>query len=562
MKIPVIPDSAPFSPAQRAWLNGFFAAMLTARDSGGTATVMSPATSSHSTVSVLEPPAVAPLPPEEFPWRDSSLSIDERVALASDRPLELKLMSAMAQLDCGSCGYLCQTYAEAVARGEEKDLTRCSPGGTPTAKTLKKLLAEHASNPAKTNSQNGHSQNGHGASRQTSNGSAPAAAVGIANGTATHAKGLLGTSKKNPLIARLISNDRLTELDAGKDTRHVVIDLGTSNLTYEPGDSLGILPENDPAMVERLLEALQHSGEQLITRGDEEPQSLRTLLLQQVVINKANIGLLEYFAQIGASDARRVIEEGLTADENPLLLASIADLITRFSIRIASIEAFAEKLSPLQPRLYSIASSQQAHPQQVHLTMGVAEYRAGEERRFGIASHYAGVRLQPGDSIRVFVHPSKFRLPADPSTPIIMIGPGTGIAPFRGFLQHRDRLKMPGKSWLFFGNQSREKDYLYQSELEDFVSRGVITRLSLAFSRDQLEKRYVQHEMLAHAAELWQWLAGGAVVYICGDAKRMAADVEKTLQQIIVEQGHLTADEAKKKLQEWLKSGRLKKDVY
>ena len=542
MKVPVIPDSAPFSSAQRAWLSGFFAAVLTARDSADAdpviASTLASALDAPRGVTELEPPISAAAAAEEFPWRDSSLSLDERVALANDRPLELKLMSAMAQLDCGSCGYLCQTYAAAVARGEEKDLARCTPGGTPTAKTLKKILTEHAGSPPTSNGRNGREP------------------------VVQHANGGTGTSKRNPLVARLISNERLTHRDAEKDARHVVIDLGGANLAYEPGDSLGILPQNDPVMVDRLLKSLRSSGEQLVARGDDEPKSLRSLLQDDAVITRTNVGLLEYLARIGSSDVRRAIDEELEAEENPLLLASVDDLITRFSLRIPSLETFVEKLSPLQPRLYSIASSPIAHLRQVHLTMGVAEYRVGEERRFGVASHYAGVRLKPGQPIRVFVHPTKFRLPADPDAPIIMIGPGTGIAPFRGFLQHRDQRKMSGMSWLIFGNQSREKDFLYQAEIEDYVRRGVLTRLSLAFSRDQAEKRYVQHELLAHAEEVWRWMNAGAIIYLCGDAKRMAVDVEKTLQQIVVEQGRLGADEAKKKLQEWTRLGRLKKDVY
>lgn len=548
MKIPVIPDSAPFSPSQRAWLSGFFAAMLTSRETSvGPAGPIADAFALGGSQAPATTLLTAATVEEEFPWRDSSMSIDDRLALAADRPIELKLMSAMAQLDCGSCGYLCQTYAEAIAKGEEKDLTRCSPGGTHTAKTLKRLLLEGvAPSPVAATAELLPSRsNGH--------------AICSANG---HAKTQPGSSKKHPYVATLISNERLTASDTGKDTRHVVIDLGDSQLTYEPGDSLGILPQNDPAMIDDLLRSLGATGDEVIASKERVSKSLRALLIEDYVINKTNQQTLEFLSDLADAPGRSEMETAIAADENPLLLDAVADVIRRFAIRNIAIDSLVEKLSPLQPRLYSIASSQAAHPREVHLTMGVAEYQCGDVRRYGIASHYAGVRLQAGDPVKVFFHPSKFRLPADPAAPIILIGPGTGIAPFRGFLEHRDKLKMPGKTWLFFGNQSRTKDYLYQTEIEDFVARGVITRLSLAFSRDQAQKRYVQDEMLEQSAELWQWLEAGATIYICGDAKRMAADVDKTLTQIISQQAHLSVDDAKKKLQEWSRNGRYKRDVY
>lgn len=518
--VPVIPESAPFNPEQRAWLNGYFAAIL----SGQGAAPMSPAT----------PLAVE----EEFPWHDSSLPLTERLSLAAGKPLERQLMAAMAQLNCGACGYLCQTYSEAIARGEEKDLTRCTPGGSDTAKTLKQLLAI-----------GGPKANGK-----------PSGVNGHAVATPPATK----YSRTNPFPAKLISNDRLTQLDAPKDTRHVVIDLLDSGLEYQAGDSLGIWPVNCPELVAEVVQQLGVATDTPVKNADAKTKTLAELLASEVTLSRSKIELLELLAsQAQADEDRSTLAAAIADGGGELLGHDIAELLARFPSARPPLEDLLAALAPLQPRLYSISSSQRLNSQQVTLTVGVVQYESQGRWKNGVASHFLGVRSLPGDEVRVFVQQSpKFRLPAEPTTPVIMVGPGTGIAPFRAFLQERQALGVKGPAWLFFGNQHFEYDFLYRDELSGWLDQGYLSRLDLAFSRDQAEKLYVQHKMLENAAELWQWLGRGAQFYVCGDAKRMAVDVDQALQAIVMQQGGKTAAEAKQYVAQMAKDKRYHKDVY
>ncbi len=243
--------------------------------------------------------------------------------------------------------------------------------------------------------------------------------------------------------------------------------------------------------------------------------------------------------------------------------ADLLDVLRRHPSARIDAEELASLLSPLQPRLYSISSSLRAHPEEVHLTVGVVRYEKGDRLRKGVASTYLAERLAPGAEVRVFVHPShRFQLPDDGDTPMIMVGPGTGIAPFRAFLEERQAVNTRGKNWLFFGDQSRATDFLYEEELRDFQQCGLLTRLDTAFSRDQAEKVYVQNRMLERARELWDWLEEGAHFYVCGDAKRMATDVDRALQQVIAEQGDLSAEAAKDYVANMTRTGRYQRDVY
>lgn len=522
--IPVIPESAPFNPDQRAWLNGFFAAILSGQG----------AASAHATA-----PAAAPaLFEEEFPWHDSSLPIAERLSLAEGKPLERQLMAAMAQLNCGACGYLCQTYSEAIARGEERDLTRCTPGGGDTTKALKQLLS----------------------------------IGGPKNGTATNGKGKHSAnitptqkySRTNPFTAKLISNDRLTHIDAPKDTRHVVIDLLDSGIEYQAGDSLGILPVNCPDLVKEVLQHLGATGDEPVRDEDAKTRRLTDRLAMDVTLARSRPDLIELLARTAKSDAdRKQLESCVAEGGGDLLGHDVAELLARFPSARPPIDDFLATLTRLQPRLYSISSSQRINPQQVTLTVGVVKYESQGRWKNGVASHFLGVRSLPGDEVRVFVQPSpKFRLPADSNMPVIMVGPGTGIAPFRAFLQERQALGVKGPAWLFFGNQHFEYDFLYRDELSGWLDQGYLSRLDLAFSRDQAEKLYVQHKMLDAAGEMWQWLQRGAQFYVCGDAKRMAQDVDQALQAIVMTQGGKTAAEAKQYVTQMTKDKRYHKDVY
>ena len=243
--------------------------------------------------------------------------------------------------------------------------------------------------------------------------------------------------------------------------------------------------------------------------------------------------------------------------------SDVLDALHRFPSARPPLDEFLASLGRLQPRLYSISSSLRAHPRQVHLTVGVVRFQNAGRWRNGTASHFLGMRANLGDTIPVFVQWSpRFRLPEDSDRPIIMVGPGTGIAPFRAFLEEREAVGAKGRSWLFFGNQYFNLDFLYRSELDGFLDRGALTRLDIAFSRDSAEKVYVQDRMLERTAELWQWLEAGAYFYVCGDAKRMARDVDQMLCRIVAEQDSRSAEEAKNYVSDLGKTNRYHRDVY
>lgn len=545
MSVPTLPESAPFSPAQRAWLNGFFAAILSGKNGAPTNGIQvngAPTT-----------PVAPPEPEETFPWHDSSLPLAERLDLSKDRPKSRRLMSAMAQLNCGACGYLCQTYAEAIADGSEKDITKCAPGGSDTAKALKQLLVElkDASDPPKAAAAkpslngNGSHVNGH-------------AAVG-----GSEAKPAATYSRTKPFSARLVSSTLLTSVDAPKDTRHVVIDLLDSGISYEPGDALGIMPVNEHEVVDNLIKNLGATGGERVESTAGGFTSLRQALRTEYTLNRVRPNVVELLAKYATSDSeKRLLAEAAASDGHPLVSGDVADALAMVPSARVPIDELLAALAKLQPRLYSISSSQRAHPQEVHLTVGVVRYEAAGRARSGVASHFLGVRSLPGDEVRVFVQPSKFRLPENPATPVIMIGPGTGIAPFRAFLEERAAAGGKGPMWLLFGNQHFHHDFLYKDELQGFSERGVLTRLDLAFSRDQMQKVYVQDRIREQGDEFWKWLDQGGNIYICGDAKRMAPDVEAAIKQVIAKHGQMSADDAKAWLDRMRKEHRYHKDVY
>jgi len=526
MPVPVLPESAPFTSAQRAWLNGFFAGVfgLEAADTSG-----------QAVTSVAAPAPAAPAIAEDFPWHDPTLPLAERLELAQERPAEQKLMAAMAQLDCGSCGYLCHTYAAAIANGTERDLTRCTPGGGETAKTLKRLVAE-----------------------------TPLAAKVTTAPTVAPASSPASSSDA-PVVARLVDSRRLTHEDAAKDVRHVVIDLTGTGLVYEPGDSLGVVPINPPDVVRGIVRALGAEIGCRVSTIDGMNRSLGVSLATRCTLNRCTTELLQLVSQHAADAADRDFLAALDETSRDELLArvDVLDVLQRFPTRHMPLETFLDVLTPLRPRLYSISSSQRAFPHQVHLTVGVVRYEAQGKHFQGVASNFLGSRVHPGDPVQVFLHKSPgFRLPADPRTPIIMIGPGTGIAPFRAFLQERACEPSPGPSWLFFGNQHFHFDFLYRDELDAHLDAGTLSRLEVAFSRDKADKVYVQDRLLEHGADVWHWIADGAHIYVCGDAQRMARDVDRALWQIIAEQGGLEPDAAKAHLKQLAASGRYARDVY
>jgi len=374
-----------------------------------------------------------------------------------------------------------------------------------------------------------------------------------------------GYSRKNPFPAKLKTNRVLTGGGSNKDTRHFEIALEGSGLRYEVGDSLGVFPSNSPDLVQGILDLMRFTGEEIIATADGVATPLREALLHNFILTEPSKQLLQAALEkdVTADFLKPLLEPTAKADlDNFLWGRDVLDLLEHFPDLRGTPEEFVKWLRKLQPRLYSIASSQRAVGESVHLTVAVVRYEVAHSKRAreGVCSSFLAGRTE---IVPVFVHSAKhFRLPEDAAAPVIMVGPGTGVAPFRAFIQERAALGASGPSWLFFGEQRAATDFLYQEEFEAAVAEGKLTRLTTAFSRDQAEKIYVQHRLLEHGAEIYEWLNVGGYFYVCGDAQRMAKDVEAALIQIAEQFGGKSADEAKAFVDALKKEKRYRKDVY
>ncbi len=372
-------------------------------------------------------------------------------------------------------------------------------------------------------------------------------------------------SRKNPFPAKLKTNRKLTAEGSAKDTRHFEIDLSGSGLAYEVGDSLGVFPTNNPALVQEILSVLGFSGEEQVPDPNGNSVSIREALSSHYVITQKDKKLLAAIAEKDPSAAHFVpmtTPEGKAELDAYLWGREVIDPLLAHPAAKFTPEEFVKCLRKLQPRLYSIASSQKAHNSEVHLTVAAVRYESNGRPREGVCSTFLADRADTAP-VPVFVHTAKhFRVPEDLSTPVIMVGPGTGIAPFMAFLQERKVSGATGKNWLFFGDQKAATDFLYREELEAWQKEGVLHKLSTAFSRDQSEKIYVQHRMLEAAEELYAWLEQGGYFYICGDASRMAKDVDAALHQVVEKAGGKSPEEAAAYVEELKKSKRYRKDVY
>ena len=370
---------------------------------------------------------------------------------------------------------------------------------------------------------------------------------------------------KNPYQATVLAAEPLNGAGSSKDTRHVVIELGTEGPSYEPGDSLGVLAKNDPALVEQVITWIGAQGDETVTMpktGEEKP--LRAAL-ERLELTKVPKPLLKTVAE--RSDKPEISALADASNKEAIAAYSdgrdVVDLLNELEPGTLSAQEVVDGMKALLPRLYSIASSPGVNPGQVHLTVGVVSWESHGRERQGVASAYLGHRCSDQAKADVYVHHSKsFKLPEDPTTDIIMVGPGTGIAPFRAYLQEREHAQASGRNWLFFGDQHAATDYLYADEFAAMQERGTLNRVDLAFSRDQEHKVYVQNRMLENAAELWSWLDGGAKFYVCGDALRMAKDVDAALHQIVAEQGNMDEAAAKDYIKKMKKDKRYLRDVY
>ncbi len=399
-------------------------------------------------------------------------------------------------------------------------------------------------------------------------GEATAASVAVASPEATASVNEEASpySRTHPFAAEVLENLNLNGRGSDQETRHVELSLEGSGLQYEPGDSLGVYPQNHPQLVEDILQATGWNGDETITLNKNgDTASVRDALLHHYEITVLTKPLLEKVAGLADNEQLdALLEEGREQDARTYLQGrDLLDLIQDYGLGHIPADEFLSLLRKIPARLYSIASSFKASPDEVHLTVRKVEYEQHGRQRYGVCSVHLAERLEAGDTLPVYIqHNDNFKLPKDSTTPIIMIGPGTGVAPFRSFVAEREETGAEGKSWLFFGDRRFATDFLYQTEWQRWLKDGVLTRMDVAFSRDSDKKVYVQHRMLERSRELYEWLQEGAVLYVCGDEKHMAHDVHLTLEQILMQEGNMSQEAAAEYLSTMLQQKRYQRDVY
>ncbi|OKL35322.1 assimilatory sulfite reductase (NADPH) flavoprotein subunit [Domibacillus mangrovi] len=373
-------------------------------------------------------------------------------------------------------------------------------------------------------------------------------------------------SRTNPFHAEVLENLNLNGRGSNKETRHLEISLEGSGLTYQPGDALGIYPQNDPELVNELILALNSNPDETVTINKQgDIRSLREAFTSHYEITILTKPFLEKIAQLTSIDELHELIGGGNEEKLKEYIEGrdLLDVIKDFGPFDVSSQEFVDLLRKMPARLYSIASSLDANPDEVHVTIGAVRYTTHGRDRNGVCSILCSERLEPGDTLPIYIqHNQNFKLPENPNTPIIMVGPGTGIAPFRSFMQEREEIGTKGKSWLFFGDQHFVTDFLYQTEWQKWLKDGVLTKMDVAFSRDTDEKVYVQHRMLEHSKELFEWLEQGASLYVCGDEKNMAHDVQNTLIDIIEKEGNMNREKAEAYVANMQQQKRYQRDVY
>ncbi|SFD89829.1 sulfite reductase (NADPH) alpha subunit [Lentibacillus persicus] len=373
-------------------------------------------------------------------------------------------------------------------------------------------------------------------------------------------------SRTNPFRAEVLENLNLNDQGSNKETRHIELSLEGSNFDFEPGDSLGIFPENDPELVDALIARMYWDPDESVPINKQgEVRSLRNALLTNFEITKLTKPLLEKAAQLFENEWLSALLKPEQEEERKAYLdgRDLLDFVTDFELGDVSPGEFVQILRKMPARLYSIASSYQANPDEVHLTIGTVAYHAHGRDRKGVCSGQCALRVEPGEQLPVYIHRNpNFKFPADAEAPVIMVGPGTGVAPYRSFLEEREEAEVNGKTWLFYGDQHFASDFLYQVDWQQWLKEGILTKMDVAFSRDTAEKVYVQHRMQEHSTELYQWITEGAYVYVCGDEKRMAKDVENALLTIFENEGQMSADEAGDYLKKMRQEKRYQRDVY
>ncbi|MBI3870140.1 MAG: sulfite reductase subunit alpha [Verrucomicrobia bacterium] len=596
---PHIPETAPFDPLQRLWLNGYLAGLLAGKGyvpagatgngkpaSGkplavlygsqtGTAERLAKQFAKDSKGRGRQARVVEAAAHATIDWsREADLVVITSTYGDGDMPdnaqafwdwLQTDAAASLAHLRFSVLALGDTNYEHFCAAGKKIDarletlgarrvhpLVECDLDYESKAKAWMDRLLQRLEEGAGTNGSSPGASHGNGTHTETrpereSNGATPTLAFG----------------KANPFPARLLKNVLLNKAGSDKEVRHYEISLAGSGLAYEAGDALGVLPENCPDLVNELLAALGCDGEEKVSVG-ESAKRLREALAKDYDVCKPSPELLAAVAQASPDSALApLVAPERREDLKKWLWGRDVTDVLRLAPSPFPIARLLPMLRRLAPRLYSISSSPKAHPGEVHLTVGAVRYQSHGRLRKGVASTFLADRAGESGAVKVFVQPSHgFKPPASGDTPMIMVGPGTGIAPFRAFLEERLANGAKGRNWLFFGDQKRSADFLYEEQIAAWQRSGLLTRLDLAFSRDQAEKVYVQHRMLENAAELWSWLQAGAHFYVCGDASRMAKDVDAALHKIAETAGGLSSDAAAEFVKGMKADKRYQRDVY
>nr|WP_282446130.1 assimilatory sulfite reductase (NADPH) flavoprotein subunit [Paenibacillus silvae] len=382
--------------------------------------------------------------------------------------------------------------------------------------------------------------------------------------TAAVSSGESEFNRTNPFKAEVLENLNLNGRGSDRETRHIELSLEGSNLDYEPGDSLGVFPENHPRLVDELIAAMGWNADERVTVNKNGDQlSVYEALLRHYEITAVTKPVVEQLAKLGPESGLAALLADDAEFRNVMNSCDLLDLVQDYALKGIAAAPFLAVLRKIPARLYSIASSSKAFPDEVHLTVRTVRYEARGRERYGVCSVHLAERIEAGDTLPVYIqHNPNFKLPENPDTPIIMVGPGTGVAPFRAFLGEREEIGAEGKTWLFYGDQHFSTDFLYQTEWQRWLKDGVLTKMDVAFSRDTEQKVYVQHRMLEHSKELYQWIQEGASIYICGDEKKMAHDVHAALISILQQEGGLSPEQAVDYMTRLQQEKRYQRDVY
>ncbi|HAB16842.1 MAG TPA: sulfite reductase subunit alpha [Verrucomicrobiota bacterium] len=597
--VPVLPESAPFTAEQRAYLNGFLAGLFSCAPSNVASSATAPPTlepltilwgSQTGTCEALAKRLAKEAGRQGFAPTIHDLAQFSVAQLATERNVLIvtstygdgeppdnarafwDLLVAptappLTKLRFSLCALGDSNYPKFCGFGRELDLRLEQLGAT---RLHPRIDCDVEYDEAFLRWMNGAvavaKAPADGSASSATNGTAPALVpeMSATPSRPSEEKSVVPYSKKNPFPARLLTNRRLNAPGSAKDVRHFEISFAASGLIYEVGDALGVRPQNDPTLVSELLTALRCTGDEPVPSPQGLPWPLREALIGGHEIARIPQALLAAFAE-RTEDAtlRQVVSPSANGELTRFLWGrDILDLFLAHPAVGFSAKEFVGMLRPLQPRLYSISSSPKAHPGEVHLTVSAVRYESLGRQRGGVCSTFLADRVASETAVPVFVHANKAFRPPPNDRPLIMVGPGTGVAPFRAFLEERRATGASGRNWLFFGDQKSATDFLYRDELEAFQRDGLLHRLNLAWSRDQAAKVYVQDHLRQHAAEVWSWLQDGAGFYVCGDASRMARDVEAALLEVARTAGNLSEEQATEYVKQLKAEKRYLRDVY